>query len=200
LLKKLNKFERMCKGVEKYKCIVCGAEINEKNFSLNGDAFDENNSKNKIIECPFCGVGLEFLSKGEEILKMDSKILDEKTLKILDHAVKLEIFNGDFYSKAAKIAKENSTKEMFKALSNIEMMHAKIHLRIGGFKEMPTLVNMNYDKYDNDNALLALANKREEHAVKFYEKYRNEINDKVIIRIFEALSNVEKEHILLTIR
>jgi rubrerythrin/DNA-directed RNA polymerase subunit RPC12/RpoP len=186
--------------VGKYRCIICGAEINEINFGFNSVAFTEKNSQDHIIKCPFCGVGSEFLSKSEDVIRMGKNFLDEKTIKILDHAVKLEIFNGQFYKRAYKMAKQSDIKELFKALGNVEMMHAKIHFNIGGFEKMPTLVNVNYDKYDSDNALLELANAKEEHAVKFYEKYINEINNKDIVRIFGALCNVEKEHISLTSR
>lgn len=179
--------------------MICGAIINENNFGVNSVVFNEKNKIDNIINCPFCGVGQEFLSKDMEVLSVDSKSLDESTLNILDHAVKLEIFNGNFYRKAAKKAKSKKTKELFTALSTVEMMHAKIHFKIGGFKNMPILADVCYDKYKDDKALLVLANIKEKHAVSFYEKYKNKIKDEVIIRIFEAVCNVERQHIILTI-
>ncbi len=179
--------------------MICGAVINEKNFGVNSIMFNEKNMSEHIINCPFCGVGQEFLSECMEVLSTDSKLLNENTLKILDHAVKLEIFNGDFYIKAAKKAENKKTKELFVALSIVEMTHAKIHFKIGGFKKMPILTNVSYDKYKDDKALLDLANTKEKHAVSFYEKYKNEIKNEVIIRVFEAVCNVERQHIILTI-
>lgn len=39
---------------------------------------------------------------------------------------------------------------MFKALSNIEYMHAKIHMNLIGLKKLPKLKEINYKKYYND--------------------------------------------------
>lgn len=180
------------------KCMICEMDVSEKNFYINSAAFLEKNEKDKIIYCPFCGVSSIYLSNSGEIYTIDSKLLDKNTLKIIDHAVKLEIFNGDFYNIAAEKARSSEVKEMFSALSKIEMLHAKIHFRIGGFSKFPKLSKINYDKYDTDKALLAAAASREEHAVTYYNRYKHEVQDKTLVHIFEALCNVEKEHITLT--
>lgn len=180
------------------KCMVCGMDINEKNFSINNSAFLEKNQKDKIIYCPFCGVSEIYLSNTGQVYTVDSSLLNKNTLKIIDHAVKLEIFNGDFYSKAAAKASSIEVKEIFSALSRIEMLHAKVHFKIGGFDEFPKLAEINYDKYDTDKALLEAAAAREKHAVTYYDKYKHEVNDETVINIFEALCDVEKEHIILT--
>lgn len=180
------------------KCMVCGMDVNEKNYYINSAAFVEKNERDRIIYCPFCGVSEIYLSNSGEIYTVNSNLLDKNTLKIIDHAVKLEIFNGDFYSKAAEKAKSSEVKEIFSALSKIEMLHAKIHFRVGGFSKFPKLAEINYDKYDTDKALLEAAASRERHAVTYYDRYKHEIKDKTIVNIFEALCDVEKEHIILT--
>lgn len=184
--------------MNKIKCMVCGIDINEKNFYINSSAFLEKNTEDKIIYCPFCGVSEIYLSNNGEIYNVDSKLLNENALRIIDHAVKLEIFNGDFYKKASEMADSAEVKEIFNALSKIEMLHAKIHFRIGGFSEFPKLTEINYDKYNTDKALLEAAATREKHAVTYYDKYKGEIKDKTVTKIFEALCQVEKEHIILT--
>lgn len=186
--------------MKEIKCMVCGMSISEKNFYINSPAFLEKNSEDKIIYCPFCGVSSVYLNDNGQTYTVNSNLLDENALKIIDHAVKLEIFNGDFYKKASEMAKSNEVKEIFNALSKIEMFHAKIHFKIGGFKDFPKLTEINYDKYeyDTDQSLLQAAEVREKHAVNYYNKYRNEIKDKNVINIFNALSEVEKEHIKLT--
>lgn len=180
------------------KCEVCGMSINEKNYNFNEFAFLKKNSIDKIIYCPFCGACEVYLSEDDEIIKIDSTKLDKNILKILDHAVKLELFNGDFYEIAATMAKNPEIKKTFEALSRIEKFHASIHQKLGGFKVMPSLNKVSYSKYDTDDALLSLAKQKEEHAVAFYEMYKNEINDENLARIFEALIKVEKDHIILT--
>jgi rubrerythrin len=184
--------------MEKIVCVICGMEINEKNYNFNKEAFINSNNKEKIMFCPFCGAPMKYLVEHGEEMKYDRRKLNENALKIIDHAVKLEVFNGDFYKKASSMAKDENIRKMFKALSSIEYMHARIHKKIGNFKEMPVLRDMDYSKYDSDESLLSAACKREKHAVEYYEKYGGEIHEENIIKIFKVLSGVEEEHIALT--
>lgn len=180
------------------KCKICGMNINEKNYDFNSFAFINKNSINNIVYCPFCGVSSIYLSGDDEVIEVDSKKLDINTLRILDHAVKLEIFNGEFYKEAAKKAKSEEVSKTFQALSKIEIFHSKVHMGLGDFTKTPALTKINYDKYDSDEALLKLAKEREEHAVYYYERYKNEVCDENVKRVFQALIEVEKEHIELT--
>lgn len=179
-------------------CVVCGMTINDKNFELNKEAFMNANSIDDIKYCPFCGATLEYLVQDGKELTFDKSKLNDSALKIIDHAVKLETFNGEFYKKASVLAKDIKVKKMFEALSRIEFMHARIHKRIGGFTEDPVLRDMDYSKHGKDEILLEMACKREKHAVEYYEKYSKEIADENIRKIFGILSGVEEEHIELT--
>ena len=179
-------------------CVICGMAVNSKNHEFNKEAFINSNDIDNIKFCPFCGAPLEYLVKDGKELTFDKSKLCNNVLKIIDHAVKLETFNGDFYKKASVLAKEQKVKKMFEALSRIEFMHARIHKKIGGFSEDPVLRDMDYSKYDKDEILLEMACKREKHAVEYYEKYGKEIDDENIRKIFKALSGVEEEHIELT--
>ena len=180
------------------KCLICNMEINENNALFNKEAFLQSNEENNIYHCPFCGVSSKFLKdEGESLLSKTLK-LDENTIKILDHAMKLEVFNGEFYGEAAKLAKDLNLKKVFEALSRIELLHAKIHKALGKFTQIPALLKLDYSKYDSDKKLLELAKMREKHAVQYYEKYKHEVSDKIIVEVFEALANVEREHIILT--
>jgi rubrerythrin len=180
-------------------CKVCGMIINEKNYDVNGKAIPKENSINEILYCPFCGARIEYLVENkDEIYNVDVSELDEKTITILDHAVKLEVFNGDFYKQAAIMVDNENIKKMFEGLSRIEYVHARIHQRLGGFKELPTLTKIDYKRYDTDNKLLELAAKREEHAVQYYKKYSKEVSSNVIVEVFNALSIVETDHVHLS--
>lgn len=178
-------------------CVICGMSINEKNYNFNREAFIDENKWEDIKYCPFCGVSKYFIQI-EEPYNFNGLNLDEKELNIIDHAVKLEIYNGDFYEKASKIAQKEKVKKIFKALSNVEFMHAKIHANIGGFKHMPKLRDMDYSKYKTEEQLLEEATLRERHAVAFYSKYIKEMNNVMVGNVFEALSEVELLHIELT--
>lgn len=184
--------------MSKLVCLVCGMEINEKNYNFNKEAFVQANHIDEIKFCPFCGAPIEFLEKGGKILEYNRNNLNDNSLKIIDHAVKLEVFNGDFYKKASLLAKNERVKKMFEALSRIEYMHARVHKIIGGFKEDPIIRDMDYSKYDSDEILLEMACKRERHAVEYYAKYEKEIQDENIKKIFRVLSEVEEQHIQLT--
>jgi rubrerythrin len=179
-------------------CKVCGMVINEKNYLINGEAIPKHNREDDVLYCPFCGAVHEYFGEDKsKIYNVNSDELDEQTLKILDHAMKLEVFNGDFYKIAAEMAENKEVKRMFEGLSRIEYIHARVHQRLGGFKELPTLSKINYNKYDSDDALLELAAQREKHAVEYYNKYSKEVCHEIIVEVFEALSKVEMNHIHL---
>lgn len=182
----------------KLVCVVCGMEINDKNYNFNKEAFLSPNKKENIEYCPFCGAPKQYLQVNGKEYDYDRSSLNDEALKIIDHAVKLEIFNGDFYKKASVLAKSEEIKKIFEALSRVEYMHARIHKKIGNFKEDPILRDMDYSKYDSDDALLEMACKREKHAVEYYERYSGTISDSNIRKVFSVLSSVEEEHIELT--
>lgn len=176
------------------KCEICGMQINEKNMMYNKSALLKQNV-GAIVSCPFCGVNFDIFSKYQN----DKEIhIDDVTLKILDHAMKLEIFNADFYKQASELAKELKHKQLFRELSNIELVHARIHQRMAGYKQLPFVKQIDYSRYNEDEILLQQAETREKHAVDFYIKYTNSVCSGNIKYIFEALSAVEKEHIVLT--
>lgn len=183
------------------KCLICGMKININNFHINNLGLLEDNEIEHIKYCPFCGVIAKYLkSEGEifsedEMYKVDSESLDHNTLVILDHAMKLEIFNSEFYKAAVKLANSEQVKETFEALSKIEKVHAIVHQKLGGFKELPKLVDIDYSKHKSDESLMKLAENREIHAVKFYEKHAKEINNSIVKEVLIALSEVERDHI-----
>lgn len=183
------------------KCLICGMNININNFNTNKVALLESNESDHIKYCPFCGVSAEYLKPEEEInfsediYKVPVESLDENTLIILEHAMKLEIFNSEFYEAASKLAHSLDVKETFKALSKIEYVHAIVHQKLGGFKQIPILVNIDYSKHKSDKSLMDLAENREIHAAMFYEKQGKKINNSIVKEVLHALLSVERDHI-----
>ena len=107
------------------KCLICGMDINIKNYNINSKGLLVENESESIEYCPFCGVTAKYIKCGsEEIFKEHVESLEHRELVILDHAMKLEIFNSDFYKSAAVLARSMEVKETFEALSKIERMHA----------------------------------------------------------------------------
>ena len=184
--------------MKKLKCLICGMNINDNGYDLNNGSFIEKNEKGRIINCPFCGVGKMYLDREKEIYKVENKSLDIQSLQVLDHAMKLEVFNGEFYEEARKLATDDEAKKIFKELSNIEFMHAKIHKRLGGFENLPKLHRPDYTRYNTDKLLFEQAYKREEHAILFYKRNSDKISSNVIKEVFNALSDVEKQHEVIT--
>jgi rubrerythrin len=180
-------------------CLVCGLKIKNENYNVNRHGMIGENSREAINSCPFCGANRKYLSESGKPYFNEIPNLNSETLKIIDHAMKLEVFNGDFYKKAANLAVDEELKKMFLALSKIEYMHAMVHKKIGGFKELPVLKEIDYSSLDKDSLLIQAANKREKHAVAYYDKYSRLISDKKVCNILEALSQVEKEHIEMTV-
>lgn len=171
-------------------------DININNFNINSKGLLQENESESIKYCPFCGVTAKYIKvESEEIYKAHVGFLDQSTLVILDHAMKLEIFNSDFYKSAAVLAHSEQVKETFEALSKIERMHAIVHMKLGGFKELPKLVNIDYSKHKTDKSLMNLAEDREIHATQFYEKKLKKIVDPIVKEVFIALSEVERDHI-----
>ncbi|WP_432665857.1 ferritin family protein [Wukongibacter baidiensis] len=182
------------------KCLICCMDINPKSYSLNNYSFLEKNREERIINCPFCGVGKIYLDDENDIYMVDNKSLDEESLKVLDHAMKLEVFNGEFYEEASRLAEDEKLKETFKDLSRIEFMHARIHKRLGGFEKLPKLHKPDYTRHNTDGLLLIEASHREEHAILFYEKNSGKVSSDVIKQVFSALTDVEKQHEIITKR
>lgn len=180
------------------KCLVCGMRIKANSYDLNSYSFTEKNEKGKIVNCPFCGVEKIYLDNEKKIYEVDNRSLDKESLKILDHAMKLEVFNGEFYEEASRLAKDEDVKQTFKDLKNIEFMHARIHKRLGGFEKLPKLHKPDYTRYNTDDLLLKQAHKREEHAILFYKIKVQGVNSNTVKEVFKALSNVEKQHMVIT--
>lgn len=182
--------------MKKLKCKICGMEIKDSNYSTNSNAFFIKNSKENIEYCPFCGVESScFVEYSDIYEKQDIK--DSKTLDILEKAMKLETFNGDFYKEAAKLAKDEKIQAVFSDLSRIEYMHANVHKTLGDFKERPVLNKLNYSN-NNDLMLLEIAKQREEHAISFYNKNYQYVSSNEVRQIFKELTKVEQQHIQLT--
>jgi len=180
-------------------CKVCGMAINDKNFTINNNALPGGNSEEHYEYCPFCGAHrVYFCESREEIYAIGKDELNLKELQILDHATKLEIFNGDFYMEASIRAMNDENKVMFRELANIEYVHAKVHMKLAGTLKKPELRKIDYSRLKNDEEFIKEANTRERHAVSFYEKGIANSEDKTVKEVLKAFMEIEKDHILMT--
>lgn len=180
-------------AVNALQCSICGVPIRINDYNKNASSFVEKNKENQIKYCPFCGS-----TYFGDILNTDKEKLDQKSLRILDHAMKLEVFNSEFYKEASRLADVKEAKTIFDDLSHIESMHAQIHRRLGGFSKLPKLHKPDYSKHTSTRMLFSEAKKREHHAIRFYEKNLMAVQDSTIKQVFKALSEVEKQHEVLS--
>ena len=178
-------------------CPICGMEINDNNYNFNAVTFDNQNSLNNVLHCPFCGVESKYLTISDNFYHIDITKLGSEAIRVIDHAVKLEMFNGDFYQAAFEKSKDINVKNLFKSLSRVEYIHARIHQKLGGFEKLPQLTKLDYSRLNTDELLLREAEIREEHAVQYYETNYNKIKSDEIRLMFKALCEVEKGHILV---
>lgn len=177
-------------------CKICGMRINENNYDFNMRAIPERNDKSVYIYCPFCGVSHKYLVQHKNrIISIESEEISDETKAILIKAAKLEVFNGDFYKIASQKSKNVENVEMFKGLCNIEYAHARIHKKLAGMKENIQLREMNYNSINSDEELIRATEEREKHAVEFYMKNINLIQENKVKEVFKALIEVEKDHI-----
>jgi rubrerythrin len=182
------------------KCLICGAEIKSRHSDINKSGRLTENTVENIKCCPFCGVSNKYINNVDKPYFDEIEVIDDETYVILDHAMKLEVFNSDFYKKAEEMATEENIKEMFKDLSRVEFTHAVIHKKAGGFEKIPTLTEIDYSRLNCDELLVKEAINRERHAVAYYEKYLHKIRDVKLKEVLLALSEVEREHINLEMK
>ncbi len=185
--------------MKKVFCKVCGMAINEKNFAMNNNAIPQGNSEQHYEYCPFCGAHrIYFCDSSEEIFTTDSEKLTIKELEILDHAAKLEFFNGDFYMEASRRAEKDENKLLFRELANIEYIHGKVHMKLAGITKKPELKKIDYGRLKNDEEFIKEANTREKHAVSFYNKGIVNSQDEIVKEVLRAFMEIEKDHIFMT--
>jgi len=165
-----------------YRCNVCGeVYIGEE----------------KPKSCPFCGAHESYFVLAEKWKLLKSQTLSDITKENLKKALDLEIDNTNFYKAVSEKSKDVYISSMFKGLSKVEREHASTickHLEI----QKPDL-NVGSDKAVNsDQENIKEANRRERSAVKFYGEIMKQVTEKEIKDFFNALMQIESDHIVLT--
>ena len=145
--------------------------------------------------CPFCGVANKFLRLAKAWKEENVGVeIGEVSLENLKKALDLELSNTAFYQCVAKSAELTEIAKMFKGLMKVEKEHAEVFQKLLGLDELP--------KVEEECTTDALVNvtdsrKREERAVAFYEAAAKAATEPRIKEVFEAIRDVEKDHIAL---
>ena len=145
--------------------------------------------------CPFCGAKKKYFKEAKDAQVNFNLNLNDKDLANAKHALEVEVSNAAFYMCAAAKTDEAEGKLLFKALGKVEAEHASIWRKI-----------LKLDKAPQGNDTCHMKNKenlndshsRETRAIEFYSKAGKESADLRMKQIFEALVEIETDHLKLS--
>jgi rubrerythrin len=164
-----------------YICQICG------------DAYL---GEGKPTECPFCGAPGNFIKPGKEAQPIVNEKIDisEVSRKNLEATCVLEIKASAIYTCMASKAKTYEVKAMFKRLAKIELEHAVIATKLLG---NPAPVVTPQDCSDEDAENFKKTVELEKHATEVYAQFLQEATETNIRILFNALNQIEADHIKL---
>jgi len=166
-----------------YKCRVCG-----ETSLMNG----------KPGNCPFCGADREYIVKKENYNRLMPDSISETSRENIKSAIKLEINNSKFYSCASRKTGDEFESSTFKRLGKIEAEHAE------ALAELIDVEEEDIPKYDEcyKDALKNYeeSHKRESRAIEQYKVFADEAKEPEIQEFFNAIVEVEKDHLELSKR
>lgn len=167
--------------MQTYICQICG------------DAYL---GEERPTECPFCGAPDNFIKLGKEARPIVNEKIEigEISRKNLEATYDLEIKASAIYTCMASKAKNYEVKAMFKRLAKIELEHAVIATKILG-KSAPVVVPQECADEDVENFKETV--KLEKHATEVYAQFLKEATETNIRILFNALNQIEADHIKL---
>lgn len=168
---------------EAFRCEVCGE-------TYLGYSKPEN--------CPYCGAHQEYLKRLEEYERIMPDEISEKSHENVLKAIDLEIGNAKFYACAARKTENDLDAAVFKRLKKIEAEHAEALAEIIDVpeKEIPTYEECSKEALENYKQ----SHEREERAIRKYSQFASEAKNSEIKELFEALVEIEQDHLDLSER
>ncbi|MEF8874379.1 MAG: ferritin family protein [Candidatus Thermoplasmatota archaeon] len=149
----------------------------------------------KPTDCPYCGADEEFLKPGEEYELPDVE-LTETSKNNLEEALELEVDNATFYYCAYNNAEGSKAEGMLKRLAKVESEHAEAICLFLNIEEPE--IDKHIDKCAEDLVEnLKDAHSRESRAIKHYRKFAEEAEEPRVEEFFEALAEIENDHLEL---
>ncbi|MFH0835825.1 MAG: ferritin family protein [Candidatus Micrarchaeota archaeon] len=145
--------------------------------------------------CPFCGAKRKFI-KEAKLAKVNFDVeLNARDKANVEKALGLEVGNAAFYFCAAKKTDDGEGKLLFKALGKVEAEHASIWKKILKLGSVPSASDScHVPNMEN----LQESHDRETRAIEFYRKAAEEAENARVKQIFEALVEVETDHLNLS--
>ena len=145
--------------------------------------------------CPFCGAHLSYIKKVKQAVVSFDVTLSDKDRANAEHALQVEVSNATFYFCAAEKTNDDEGKLLFKALGKIEAEHAAIWRKILKLAKVPP---GNETCHTENVKNLNESHERETRAIAFYKKAGGESDNSRVRQIFEALVEIETDHLHLS--
>jgi len=151
--------------------------------------------ENPPPNCPFCGAHKEYIKEAKDLEVTFDVVLTDKDRTNAAYALNVEVSNATFYFCAAEETDDLEGKLLFKALGKVEAEHASIWKKILKLPEVPK----GHDTCFKENRKnLIESHEREERAIAFYKKAAAESDSPRIKEIFNALVEIETDHLFLS--
>ena len=146
--------------------------------------------------CPFCGAHQQYMVPLDQWAENPVGELSEAERKDLEDTLQLEIDNSTFYRSAAAAATDLDGQMLFKALSKIEAEHASAVAKLLAVPK-PDLGSISQEAFPTTAENMRDSLRREQRAVKHYTEALQRATDARVREFFEALIEIESDHIAL---
>lgn len=145
--------------------------------------------------CPFCGAHKKHIKEAKNLKVNFDVELNEKDKANAEHALQVEVSNAAFYFCAAEKTDDAEGKLLFKALGKVEAEHASIWRKILKLDSVP---KGEEPCHSGNMENLQESHDRETRAIEFYRRAAEESENDRVRQIFEALVEVETDHLKLS--
>lgn len=150
--------------------------------------------------CPHCGAHARYMLAIKEWKDENIGVeLSDTSRKNLAETKELEFTATRFYRAAAKETKNPELKGFFKYLARTEKEHYEVACKLLG-DEILEEINQPSEGKGSDLLNLEESKRTEEHATGLYARFAREATEPRVKEIFEAISEVEADHIELDIK
>ena len=147
--------------------------------------------------CPFCGAHEQWLVDAHDYVEPEIPELTEISRKNLEFTYNLEVRASQTYHCIRKKTKDAFILGMFKAISKVELEHAEL---VGKLIDKDPGCEIPFeDKLCNEDRKESLDKTKilEATAIRHYTKFLAEATEPRVKVIFQALIEVEKDHLKL---
>lgn len=147
--------------------------------------------------CPFCGAHRERIVRAPEYPRDINDVqLTEIERDDLEASIELERSNTRFYLGMASHTDEHVLSSVYKRLAKIEAEHCELFCELAGLSE-PLDLSVPASVSDDWCANIAESVRREERAASLYREFAARATNERVREVFEAVSEVERDHIEL---